>query len=76
MSKHLKTVCMITSEAAIKGVVQKKKFVEILHNSQENTYGRVSLFKKFQSDAWNIFKKETLAQVLSMNLEKVLRTSF
>ena len=43
------------AEAAIRGVLWKKMFLEISQNSQENTCARVSLLIKF--------KKETLAQV-------------
>ena len=48
-----------TSEAATRGVLQKKVFLEIWQNSQENTCGRVSFFIKLHASGndcfWNLF---------------------
>ena len=43
----------------------KKVFLEILQNSQEKTCDRVSFLMKFQDEAYNVIKKETLTQVFS-----------
>ena len=43
--KDLFTCCYV-SEAATGGALQKKGFLEILQNSQENTCARVSFFNK------------------------------
>ena len=45
-------------------------------NSQENACARVSFLIKLQDQAWNIIKKETLAQVFPVNFAKCLRTVF
>ena len=52
-------------EAATRGVLQKKVFLEISRNSQENTCARLPEPKK-----------ETLAQVFSCYFAKFLRTPF
>ena len=54
-------------EAVVRRYSIKKVFSEILQNSQENTYARVSFLIKLQTVAWKkrlFIKKETLAQVL------------
>ena len=38
-----------STEAAARGVLQKKMFLEILQNSQENTCARVSFLIKLQA---------------------------
>ena len=53
------------SEAATEGVPQKKVFLKISKNSQENTCDRASSLIKFQPSACNYIQKETLTQVLS-----------
>ena len=45
-------------EAATRGVLCKKVFLEISENSQENTFARVSFLIKLQ--ALGLIKKETL----------------
>ena len=50
-------------------------FLEISQNSQKNTHAKVSFLIKLQV-ACNFIKKETLAQVFSVNFVKSLRTPF
>ena len=47
-----------------------------MHNSQENTCARASLFKKFQSETWNFIKKEILAQVLSREFSEIFKNAY
>ena len=42
-------------------------FLKISPNSQEDTCARVSFLIKFQAEVCNFIKKETLAQVFSLN---------
>ena len=58
-SKHYSN----TAEAAIRGVLQTKVFLEILQNSQESTSARVSFLIK-------------LHRCFPVNFEKFLRTPF
>ena len=51
------------TEAATRGVLWKKVFLEILQNSQQNNFARFSFLIKLQ--ACNFIKEETLAQVFS-----------
>ena len=44
--KKKKKLHLFFSEAATRGVLQKKAFLEISQNSQENTFARVSFFNK------------------------------
>ena len=48
------------AEAATRGVLYKKVFLEMSQNSQENICARVSFLIKLQAPACNFFKKETL----------------
>ena len=48
-------------EAATKGALYKKVFLEISHNSQESTFVRVSFLIKLQAWGPQLIKKETLA---------------
>ena len=57
------------SEAATRGVLWKKVFLEISQNSQENTCARVSFLIKF-------IKKETLAQVFSCEFCEISKNTF
>ena len=52
----------------------KKLLLNILENSQENTCARVSFLIKLQALAWNLIKKETLAQGFPKNFAKFVRT--
>ena len=51
------------SEAATRGVLYKKVFLEFSQSSQENTCARASFLIKLQAKAFNFIKKEALAQV-------------
>ena len=53
----------------------EKVFLEILQNSQENTCARVSFLIKLQA-ACNFIKKETLAQVFSIEFCKICKNTF
>ena len=66
-NKVLKNLTLILlTEAATRGVLCKKVFLEISQNSQENTSARVSFFKQScRPQFCNFIKKETLAQMFS-----------
>ena len=59
------------SEAATRGVLCKKVFLEISQNSQENTCAKVSLLIKLQA-----IKKVALAQVLSCEFYEISKNIF
>ena len=52
-------------EAAIRGVLQEKVFLEISQNPQENTCARVSFLIKLQTKGCNFIKKDALEQMFS-----------
>ena len=56
------------TEAVVWRCSVRKVFFEILQNSQENTRVWVSFKVKLQGKAYNIIKKETLAQVFSSEI--------
>ena len=58
-------------EAATRGVLCRKVFLEILQNSQENTYANSLCCK-----ACNFIKKETLAQVFSCEFLEISKNTF
>ena len=53
---------------------EKKAFLEISQNSQENICARVSFLIKLQ--ACNFIKKETLAQVFSCGFYEISKNTF
>ena len=55
---------------------EKKVFLKILQNSQENTCTRASILRKLQASACNFIKKETLAHVFSCKFCKIFRNTF
>ena len=61
-------------EAATRGVLWKKVFLEISQNSQENTCVRASFLIKHQ--ACNFIKKEALAQVFSCEFCEISKSTF
>ena len=63
------TFINLTSEGVAQRCSVKKMFLEISHNSQENTCARVSFLIKLQVLAF--IKKETLAHVLSREFCKI-----
>ena len=66
-----------TSETATKGVLCKKVFLEILQNSQENTFERASFFNKVAGlSPATLFKKETLARVFSCEFCEISKNIF
>ena len=67
---------LLFSEAAIGGVLQKKKFLKILQNLLENTYTRVSLSIKLKASVCNFIKKEILAQVFSCEYREIFTNTF
>ena len=67
---------MEDSEAAIRGVLKRKLFLEISQNSQENTCARVSSLIKLQGSMCNFIKKETLAQVFSCKFCQIYKNRF
>ena len=54
----------------------KKVCLEILQNSQENTYARVSFLIQLQAKACNFIKKETLTQVFSRESCDIFKNTF
>ena len=54
----------------------KKVFLEIFQNSQENTCAVISFLIKLQAEACNFIKKETLAQVFSCEFCKISKNIF
>ena len=64
-------------EAATRGVLWKKVFLEILQNLQENTCARVSFFTKVAGlRAVNLLKKRLRHRCFPVNFAKLLRTPF
>ena len=64
------------TEAATRGVQLEKVFLEILQNSQECIYSRVSFLKKLQAGDCNFIKKETLAQMFSCEFCDISKNTF
>ena len=54
----------------------KKVFLEILQNSQENTCARVSFLISCRSEACNVIKKDTLAQVFFSEFCEIFKSTF
>ena len=66
----------IFAEAATRGVLWKKVFLEISQNSQENTCVRASFLIKLQAQACNFIKKETLTQVFPYEFCEISKSTF
>ena len=66
---------ILHAEAATRGVLWEKLFLEISENSQENTCVRVSFLIKMQASAWNFIKKETLVQVFSSEFCEICKNT-
>ena len=65
------------SEAATRGVLSKKVFLEISENSQENTRARVSLFNKVAAlRPATLLKKRLWHRCFPVNFTIFLRTPF
>ena len=65
-----------TPEAATRGVLWKKVLLEILQNSQENTFAKVSFNKVAGLRPATLLKKRLLHRCFPMNFVKFLRTTF
>ena len=63
-------------EAVAQRCSEKKVFLEIPQNSQENTCARVSFLIKLQATACNFSKKETVAQVFSCKFCEISMNTF
>ena len=63
------------SEAATRGALCEKVFLEIWQNSHENTCSRVSFLIKLP-EASNFINKETLAQVFSCEFCEISQNTF
>ena len=63
-------------EAATRGVLWIKVFLEILQNSHENTYARVSFLIKLQTLDLQLYSKETLVQVFSCEFFEIFKNTF
>ena len=50
--------------------------LQILKNSLEIAYARVSFFIKLQTKVWNFIENETLAQVISREFSKTFKSSY
>ena len=64
------------TEAVVQRCSLKKVFLEILLNSQENTFARVSILIKWLTSACKFIKKETLAQVPSCEFCEISKNTF
>ena len=64
-----------TPEAATRGVLEEKVFLESSQNSQENTCPRVSFLIKLQA-VCNFIKKETLTKVFSCKFCEISKNTF
>ena len=67
---------ILYTEAVTLSCSVRKVFLEILQNSQGNTCARVSSLIKLQAESCNFIKKETVAQVFSVNFAKLVGTPF
>ena len=78
---------MIIKEAATRGVLCKKVFLEISENLQENTCATASFLIKLQAlffnkvvglrpEACNFIKKETLGNVFSCEFCEITKNTF
>ena len=65
----------LCEEAVAQTCSVKKVFLEISQNSQENTCAAVSFLIKLEA-ACNFIKKETLAQVFSIEFCKICKNTF
>ena len=64
-------------EAATRSALKRKKFLEILQNSQENTYTIVSFLIKLQASGLQLYLKKRLwHRCFPVNFVKFLRTPF
>ena len=63
-------------EAATRGVLWKKVFLEISQNSQESACARASFLVKLRVAGLQLSLKETLAQVFSGEFCEISRNSF
>ena len=63
-------------EAATRGVLYKKVFLEIWQNSQGNTCARASFLIKLQTTPATLIKKESLAHVLSYEFCEISKNTF
>ena len=64
------------TEAVAQKCSVKKVFLEILQNSQENTYARGFFLIKLQASACNLIKKEALVQLFSSEFYEICKTTF
>ena len=63
-------------EAAYRGVLYKKVFLEISQNSQENTCARASFLIKLQTTPATLIKKESLAHAFSYEFYEISKNTF
>ena len=70
------TIIVLYTEAVVRRCSVKKVFLEMSQNSQENTCARVAFLILLQAEVCNFIKKETLAEVFSVNFVKFLRILF
>ena len=54
----------------------EKVLLEFLQISQENTCARVSFLITLQTEAYNVIKKETLAQMLFCEFHEIVKNTF
>ena len=65
-----------TPEAVAQRCSVKKVFLEISHNSQENTCARVSFLSKFRPQTCNFIKKKILVQVFSCEFFEISKNTY
>ena len=67
---------VLQPEAATRGVLCKKVFLEISQNSQENSCARISFLIKLQAWLATLLKKRLWQRCLPVNFTEFLRTTF
>ena len=76
MDKLEELALQVSPEAATRGVLSGKEFLEISQNSQENTCARVFLNKVAGLRPVILLKKRLWHRCFPANFVKFLRTSF
>ena len=76
MDKLEELALQVSPEAATRGVLSGKEFLEISQNSQENTCARVPFLIKLQAAPATLLKKRLWHRCFPANFVKFLRTSF
>ena len=75
-SHRNQSIDLDTAEAVVRRCSIKKVFLKISQNSQEDTCARISFLIKLQAWELQLYKKETLAQVLSFEVYEVFNNTY